>query len=116
MVVFAEHNVLSDAPFTGLDLVCCRNLLIYLKQPAQRRVLSLFNFGLKESGLLFLGPSESVADLKKEFRTLDEKWRFYEKVASVRPSNLSLDLPSAPRSSKLSQGSAASGFQCRRHV
>lgn len=107
MVVFAEHNVLSDAPFTGLDLVCCRNLLIYLKQPAQHRVLSLFNFGLRESGILFLGPSESVSDLKAEFEVLDEKWRFYSKVQAVRPSRLSLDMNPPARARQQGRESAA---------
>ena len=97
MVVFAEHNVLSDAPFTGLDLVCCRNLLIYLKPPAQRRVLSLFNFGLKDSALLFLGPSESILDLKHEFGAINEKWRMYRKSASVRPSQLNLEISRGTR-------------------
>ena len=112
MVVFAEHNVLSDAPFTGLDMVCCRNLLIYLKQPAQHRVLSLFNFGLKESGLLFLGPSESVTDLKAEFEAINEKWRFYTKVENIRPSKLNLDVTRSGRmglgSTNTASGSAVS--------
>src|SRR5690606_32695782 len=59
MVVFAAHNVLRDAPFTKLDLVTCRNLLIYLKPAAQKSALSLMHFGLKPRGILFLGPSET---------------------------------------------------------
>ena len=59
MIVFSTHNVINDAPFTQLDLVTCRNLLIYLQQTAQLRALSLFHFGLKCGGTLFLGPSES---------------------------------------------------------
>lgn len=97
MVVFAEHNVLSDAPFTGLDLICCRNLLIYLKQAAQHRLISLFNFGLKGSGVLFLGPSESVSDLIDEFEPINKKWRFYSKVGSIRPSKLQLGTNAATR-------------------
>ena len=55
-VVFAHHNVLKDAPFTRLDLLSCRNLLIYFKPPAQRRALSLFHFALKTGGRPAAGP------------------------------------------------------------
>ena len=58
MIVFAQHNVITDAPFTRLDLITCRNLLIYLQPPAQQ-ILSFFHFALSQSGVLFLGPSES---------------------------------------------------------
>ena len=60
MIVFAPHNVIKDAPFTRLDLISCRNLLIYLQPHAQKKALSLFHFGLKPGGLI-LGPSESPA-------------------------------------------------------
>ncbi len=58
LVVFAPHNIIKDAPFTRLDLVTCRNLLIYLQPAAQKKSLCLFHFGLKTGGALFLGPSE----------------------------------------------------------
>ncbi|HVJ79462.1 MAG TPA: chemotaxis protein CheB, partial [Planctomycetia bacterium] len=57
MVVFAQHNLLKDAPFTKLDMVTCRNLLIYLLPAVQKKVLSFFHFGLNTGGVLFLGPS-----------------------------------------------------------
>jgi two-component system CheB/CheR fusion protein len=88
MVVFAQHNVLSDAPFASLDLVSCRNLLIYLKPATQRKALSLFNFALNESGTLMLGPSENVSDFADSFETRNEKWRLYRKVSSIRPSKM----------------------------
>ncbi len=75
MIVFAPHNVTKDAPFTKLDLVCCRNLLIYLQPHAQKKVLSLFHFGLKTGGALFLGPSESPGEIADEFETLDRHWK-----------------------------------------
>jgi two-component system CheB/CheR fusion protein len=84
MVVFAHHNVLKDAPFTKLDLVTCRNLLIYLIAPAQNKVLSLFHFGLKTGGALFLGPSESPGDLSDEFELLNSHWKLYRKKRDVR--------------------------------
>ena len=59
-VLFANHNVLRDPPFSRIDLICCRNLLIYLDKAAQARVLEAFRFSLKPSGFLFLGSSESA--------------------------------------------------------
>ena len=68
MVVFAQHNVIKDAPFTRVDLVTCRNLLIYLQPAAQQKVLSLFHFALNRGGVLFLGPSETVGALSTASR------------------------------------------------
>ncbi|MGE3817946.1 MAG: chemotaxis protein CheB, partial [Isosphaeraceae bacterium] len=83
-VVFAQHNVLKDAPFTKLDLVTCRNLLIYFRPAAQKRVLSLFHFALKAGGILFLGPSETPGEVSDEFEALDPRWRVYRKRRDVR--------------------------------
>ena len=83
-VVFAQHNVLKDAPFTRLDLVSCRNLLIYFQPPAQKRVLSLFHFALKTGGTLFLGPSESTGEIGDEFEAVDSHWRLYRKRRDIR--------------------------------
>jgi two-component system CheB/CheR fusion protein len=93
-IVFAQHDVLQDAPFTKLDLVCCRNLLIYLKDEAKRKILALFNFSLNDAGVLFLGPSESLGGFVNEFRVVNEKWRFFRKTAPVRLS--SVNMPSTP--------------------
>ena len=85
--------MVKDAPFTKLDLVCCRNLLIYLKPEAQNKALSLFHFGLRAGGFLFLGPSESPADLDEEFETVDRHWKMYRKRRDARlPANLRLPL------------------------
>jgi two-component system, chemotaxis family, CheB/CheR fusion protein len=83
-VVFAPHNLLQDAPFTQMDLVSCRNLLIYLTPPAQKKALSMLHFALKSSGILFLGPSETPGELTDEFKTLNKKWRIYKKVRDIR--------------------------------
>jgi two-component system CheB/CheR fusion protein len=83
MVVFAPHNVVKDAPFTRLDLVSCRNMLIYLQPFAQKRVLSLLHFALKRNGILFLGPSETVGALSDDFETIDSHWRIYKKHRDV---------------------------------
>jgi two-component system CheB/CheR fusion protein len=84
MIVFAPHNLLKDAPFTRLDLVTCRNLLIYLQAAAQRKVISLFHFGLKAGGVLLLGPSENVGELEEEFTPIDRHWKLYRKRRDVR--------------------------------
>jgi two-component system, chemotaxis family, CheB/CheR fusion protein len=84
MIVFAPHNIIRDAPFTRLDLVTCRNLLIYLQPVAQDKAISLFHFGLRAGGYLFLGPSESPSELQPEFETMDEHWKVFRKRRDVR--------------------------------
>lgn len=83
-VVFAPHNILRDAPFTNLHLVTCRNLLIYLNAEAQKKALSLFHFGLRSQGLLFLGSSETVGDLSDELDALDKEARLFTKLRDIR--------------------------------
>ena len=83
-VIFAANDLTSDPPFTRIDLISCRNVLIYLEPRVQRRVLSLFHFGLKTGGTLFLGPSETVGDLSTEFDSIDRHWRIYRKLRDVR--------------------------------
>lgn len=83
-VVFAQHNVLRDAPFTDLDLITCRNMLIYLKISAQRRAISLFHYGLRVGGILLLGSSESTGELSREFDVLNSGHRIYRKRRDVR--------------------------------
>ncbi|HSY41030.1 MAG TPA: CheR family methyltransferase, partial [Polyangia bacterium] len=83
-IVFAQHNVIKDAPFTRVDLITCRNLLIYLQPAAQQKVLSLFHFALNRNGFLFLGPSETVGPLAAGYETLDKHWRVYRKRSDAR--------------------------------
>lgn len=84
LIVFAPHNVINDAPFTQMDLVSCRNLLIYLQPAAQKKALSLFHFALKSNSFLFLGPSETPGDLSDEFESIDKRWRIFRKRRDVR--------------------------------
>ena len=77
MVLFASHDLLKDAPFSRMDLISCRNLLIYLNRDAQKRALEIFNFALKPGGLLFLGASETVEEGGALFTLLDKKHRIY---------------------------------------
>ena len=80
IVIFAQHNVTKDPPFARLDLISCRNLLIYLETDLQKHVLALFHYALKPGGLLFLGPSESLGDFSSYFVTLDRKWRLFQRT------------------------------------
>lgn len=95
MVVFAQHNLLKDPPFTNIDLVSCRNLLIYLQPVLQKKVFELFNFSLNPSGLLFLGSSESVSDSTDNFELLNNKWRIYRARGKRGPGGR-LDLETEP--------------------
>ncbi|MBV8173193.1 MAG: histidine kinase, partial [Verrucomicrobia bacterium] len=83
-VLFAHHNVLKDSPFSHLDLISCRNLLIYLNHQAQERLLDVFHFALEPEGLLFLGSSESIDDGRPLFKVLDKKHRLYQRLHSPR--------------------------------
>ncbi|MBX3442533.1 MAG: response regulator [Planctomyces sp.] len=94
LIVFAPHNLLKDAPFTKLDMITCRNLLIYFQPLAQKKALSLFQFGLKTGGLLFLGPSESPGELLDEFEPVDGHWKMFRKRRDTRlPADLRFPLP-----------------------
>lgn len=81
LVLFSAHNVLRDPPFSRLDLIACRNLMIYLNREAQTRLLATFHFGLRPDGLLLLGASES-AETSTLFSPLDAKYRVYRRVAA----------------------------------
>jgi two-component system, chemotaxis family, CheB/CheR fusion protein len=78
MIVFAVQNVITDAPFTKIDLVSCRNFLIYVEPELQNRLLPLFHYSLKPGGVLFLGSSESIGRFSDLFTPLDKKWKFFE--------------------------------------
>jgi two-component system, chemotaxis family, CheB/CheR fusion protein len=77
LVLFAPHDLLKDSPFSRLDLVSCRNLLIYLKREAQTRAFDIFHFALRSGGKLFLGTSEAVDEGSPLFSVLDKKHRLY---------------------------------------
>ena len=93
MVLFAMHDVLKDSPFSRLDLVSCRNLLIYLNREAQTRVLDTFHFALLPGARLFLGSSESVEDGSRLFSVFDKKHRVYVQRPTPRAG---LPVPSGP--------------------
>ena len=75
VVIFAVHNLTKDAPFTKLDVLCCRNLLIYLSAELQKNLLPIFHYALNPNGLLFLGPSENLTGYHELFASQDLKWK-----------------------------------------
>ncbi|MDM4017223.1 chemotaxis protein CheB [Roseiconus lacunae] len=78
-IIFTTHDVLSMAPFAHIDLISCRNMLIYLNRNAQQRCLGSFYYALRPAGILFLGPSESANDYGKEFESLDKRWKIFRR-------------------------------------
>ncbi|MEN6587897.1 MAG: chemotaxis protein CheB [Sulfuricella sp.] len=83
MVVFAVQNVIKDPPFTRLDLLCCRNLMIYLEPELQNRLIPAFHYALKPGGVLFLSPSESIGNHHALFSALNRKLKFYRATPSA---------------------------------
>lgn len=87
-VIFAPQNVLKDPPYSRMDLVSCRNLLIYLTPAAQEKVLSLAHFALREGGYLFLGNAETVGQRDHLFECVSKRWRIYRRLGSGRSTML----------------------------
>jgi two-component system CheB/CheR fusion protein len=79
MLVFSEQDVIKDPPFSKLDLICCRNLLIYLNSEVQRKLIPLFHYALNQNGTLFLGTSESIGEYARFFSPVDRKWKIYDR-------------------------------------
>ena len=95
-VLFAPHNILRDPPFSKLDLIVCRNLLIYFNRETQEKVLGIFNFALRGDGYLFLGASESAESSPALFSVTDKKYRIYK----ARPAAHFQPPPAMPSSGK----------------
>ncbi|MDX1370084.1 chemotaxis protein CheB [Pseudomonas sp.] len=79
MLVFSEQDLIKDPPFSKLDLICCRNLLIYLGADLQKKIIPLFHYALKPGGILFLGTSEGVGNFDDLFDVLDRKAKLYQR-------------------------------------
>ena len=94
VVVFTAQDVLADPPFSRLDLISCRNLLIYLRPEAQEKVLLLFHFALREGGVLMLGSSETVGSLDDRFEPISKTQRIYRQIGRSRPGEV--DFPIGP--------------------
>jgi len=79
MIVFSIQNVIKDPPFSKLDLISCRNLLIYMNPKLQKKVLPVFHYGLNRNGFLVLGNSETVGDFADLFSVIDRQWKIYRR-------------------------------------
>lgn len=79
-VIFAIQNITKDAPFTKLDLLSCRNMLIYFGADLQDRLIPVFHYSLKPDGVLFLGSSESLGKFSDAFKVIDKKWKLFQKL------------------------------------
>ncbi|KAA0572861.1 response regulator [Azospirillum sp. Sh1] len=89
-VSFAQHDLLSNPPFSKLDLISCRNMLIYIEPDVQKAIFALFHFALVENGGLLLGTAETIDARSDLFRPLSKKWRLYRKVGTTRGSAMSV--------------------------
>ena len=97
MCIFSQHSIIKDPPFSRLDMVSCRNLLIYLDNEMQDRAVPVFHFALKPRGVLFLGNSENVSRHPSLFAPVDRAFRVFEKIETDARMHPVLALPSAPR-------------------
>lgn len=93
MVVFAVHNVIKEPPFTRLDLLSCRNLMIYLEPELQNRLIPVFHYALKLGGVFFLSPSESIGYHTELFSCFNRKWKFYLSTNSASSSRALMTRP-----------------------
>jgi two-component system CheB/CheR fusion protein len=123
MVVFAPQNVIMDPPFTKLDLLCCRNLLIYFTAELQKKVIPLFHYSLSPGGVLFLGTSETIGSFSDLFTTLDNKWKIFRRRETGPLTRPALDIPAghqtadtAPLQAKLSKTTDAGFSEIFRQV
>ncbi len=94
MVVFAPHNIIKDPPFTNMDLLLCRNLLIYMEPELQNKLINLFHYVLNAGGVMLLGSAETENSHNKLFSAIDAKLKFYKRVASAANRELN-DFPSS---------------------
>ncbi|MGZ5010126.1 MAG: PAS domain S-box protein [Methylobacter sp.] len=97
MVVFAQQSLIKDPPFSRLDLLVCRNFLIYLTPDMQKRLIALFHHALKPGGILFLGSSETVGRSSELFATIDKKWKIFERLKGECRSDISFPYPASVR-------------------
>ena len=94
LVVFARHDLISDPPFINLDLLSCRNLLIYFNAKLQHRLIPLFHYCIKPGGILFLGSSESINYASRYFSTVDKHWKIFSRTElATAPDQRILTLP-----------------------
>jgi two-component system CheB/CheR fusion protein len=112
-VVFSLQDVLKDPPFSRLELLCCRNLLIYLNAAAQKKLLPLFHYTLSPGGILVLGSSETVSGCTNLFATRDKKWKIYQRREVPQALRQFIEFPSGRLPAKPVHGTAPVGHNVR---
>jgi two-component system CheB/CheR fusion protein len=93
MIVFAQHNLIKDAPFTRLDLLCCRNVMIYLTSELQKKIIPIFHYSLYQGGIMFMGPAETIGGFTELFVSIDPKWKIFERRDNDIAANRVVDFP-----------------------
>jgi len=93
LIIFAQHDLIKDAPFSKMDLVSCRNLLIYFGPELQKKAFSKFHFSLRLGGYLFLGSSENIGSFSSVFTEINKKWKIYKSEKAYVPPSLENYLP-----------------------
>jgi two-component system CheB/CheR fusion protein len=93
MLVFAPQSLIKDPPFTKLDFISCRNLLIYFNSELQKKVIPTFHYGLLPNGILFLGSSETIGGFVDLFTIMDKKWKFYKRRESIYSAQPFIEFP-----------------------
>jgi two-component system CheB/CheR fusion protein len=91
MVVFAVQNVIKEPPFSKIDLISCRNMLIYMGAELQKKVMPIFHYSLKPGGFLFLGSSETIGTFSDLFSVIDKKWKIFRSKTISTPHILNMD-------------------------
>ena len=109
-VVFATQNVISDPPFSKIDLLCCRNVLIYLEPELQNQLFHLFHQALAPEGVLFLGNSESISGFQTLFSNLDRKYKLFRRKQVEPPPRVKPKLKYSPRETTISPAAPGSGL------
>ncbi len=102
MVIFAVHSVIKDPPFTRLDLLSCRNLLIYLEMELQSRLIRNFHYALKPNGFLFLSVSESISSNVEQFSTINRQWKIFSAALTSVPTRNVMVVDPASQPTELS--------------
>ena len=92
-VVFAQQNLISDPPFTRMDIISCRNLLIYFSPELQRKIFPIFHYALNPNGILFLGTAEGIGSFEELFSTIDSKWKVFRRKEMIPTRARLMEIP-----------------------
>jgi two-component system CheB/CheR fusion protein len=101
MLIFAPQSIVKDPPFTKLDLISCRNLLIYLNSELQKKIIPLFHYSLLPNGILYLGSSETISGFVDLFSMVDKKWKIYKRRDSIYSAQPFIEFPVSRSTEKI---------------